>query len=190
MKASWRVTLRLAWYLWSAARCPTPAIALWREQLIAGFDRLAGRLASADQDDDVLARCTADEFVLHLTINLAEAHLIDDVVSPAAACPSPRPRSGRRGLQLDAREALRGPRPPHCSSTPRSTASRTPSAGTPRCVTGTCCSEEESVSSALGGRWTRTTFASLTPKLPGPLRPPCATHGHRSDCGFGSATVT
>jgi hypothetical protein len=132
----WRVALRLAWYLWSAARCPTPAIALWREQLIAGFDRLAGRLASADQDDDVLARCTADEFVLHLTINLAEAHLIDDVVSPAAVCPSPRPRSGRRGLQLDARGSSRTTTSSLLFN-PRSTASRTPSAGTPRCVTGT-----------------------------------------------------
>lgn len=49
-----------------------------RKQFIASFDRLC------DEDGGLLARCTADELALHLTINLSEAHVIDDAVSFAA----------------------------------------------------------------------------------------------------------
>jgi hypothetical protein len=37
----------------------------------------------------VLACCTAEELALHEIIDLAEAHLIDDIVSPAAICHLP-----------------------------------------------------------------------------------------------------
>lgn len=103
----WQMTPRMAWQLWSAAiyladewRTSQPdalARALppvarflvqdraWRRQFAAGFDRIATRLADADDDAEVLARCTAEELALHLTIDLAERHVIDGALSPAAA---------------------------------------------------------------------------------------------------------
>lgn len=104
----WQMTPRMAWQLWNAAldladRWRTsrpdalakvlPTLArphvwdrAWRQQFGAGFDHLAGRLADVDDDGDVLARCTGEEIGLHLAINLAERHLIDGAVFPAAGC--------------------------------------------------------------------------------------------------------
>ena len=101
----WQMTPRMACYLWSsglylvdewrtsgpkslAKILPPVARAYaqnraWRQQFVAGFTRLAERITSLD-DDSVLARCTAEELALHLTINLAEAHLRDGAFSPAA----------------------------------------------------------------------------------------------------------
>lgn len=106
----WQMTPRMAWHLWSAA-CyladdwrhgdvesllgDLPAIALpyakdraWRQQFVAGVEHIAERLANGGEDD-VLARCTAEELALHKIIDLAEAHLIDDIISPAAVCHLP-----------------------------------------------------------------------------------------------------
>lgn len=101
----WQMTPRMAWHLWSGARHlrdewrhehpeslakALPPVArpyvrdrAWRRRFVASFDRIARRLAEPN-GDDVLARCTADEVALHLTIELAQEHWIDDVVSPAA----------------------------------------------------------------------------------------------------------
>lgn len=101
----WQMTPRMACHLWSAALYladewrtsyleplldALPPIARpyatdrrWRQQFTAGFERVAERLASGGEDD-VLARCTAEELALHKIIDLAEAHFIDDIVSPAA----------------------------------------------------------------------------------------------------------
>ncbi|MGH9152362.1 MAG: hypothetical protein ACRD03_08205 [Acidimicrobiales bacterium] len=100
-----QMTPRMAWHLWSAALYLAdewrrgdidslldglPPIAQpyardrgWRQQFVASFERIAQRLANGGEDD-VLARCTADELALHKLIDLAEAHLIDDIFSPAA----------------------------------------------------------------------------------------------------------
>lgn len=123
----WQTTPRMAWQLWSAAlyladewRTSQPealAKALppvaraytsdraWRQRFVAGFDRLAGRLAAIDEDGDTLARCTAEELALHLTINVAEQHRLDGALSPAAACHLPD--HGTRDQAFDRmREAL------------------------------------------------------------------------------------
>lgn len=106
----WQMTPRMAWHLWSAAAYladdwrhgdvesllgDLPAIArlyakdrAWRQQFVAGFERIAERLANGGEDD-ALARCTAEELALHKIIDLAEAHFIDDIVSPAAICHLP-----------------------------------------------------------------------------------------------------
>jgi hypothetical protein len=55
----------------------------WLEQFIEGFDRLAQRLGSGDGDSDCLARCTAEELALHLTIRVAEAYVADGVIDRA-----------------------------------------------------------------------------------------------------------
>ena len=100
----WQMTPRMAWYLWSAALYladewrssvattlvdALPPVArpyatdrAWRTQFIDGFERIADRIAKGGEDD-FLARCTAEELALHKTIDLAEAHRIDDIVSPA-----------------------------------------------------------------------------------------------------------
>lgn len=105
----WLMTPRMAWYLWSAALYladehrashPEPLAKIlppvarpyahdrtWRQRFVAGFERIAERIAAVD--DDMLARCTAEELALHLTINLAERHLIDGAFSPAALCHLP-----------------------------------------------------------------------------------------------------
>jgi hypothetical protein len=107
----WRMTPRMAWYLWSAAlyladeyRTSSPdsfakilppvarAYAhdrAWRQQFVAGFEHLTERLGSIEDGSDVLARCTAEELALHLTINIAERPLIDGAFSPAAVCHLP-----------------------------------------------------------------------------------------------------
>jgi len=103
----WRMTPRMASHLWGAATvladewrtCITdpellaenlPPIARpyaqnrsWLEQFIEGFDRLAERLGGGDADRDCLARCTAEELALHLTISSAEAYVADGVVDAA-----------------------------------------------------------------------------------------------------------
>lgn len=102
----WRMTPRMASHLWGAATilgdewrtCITDPELLaenltpvarpyaqnrsWLEQFIEGFDRLAERLGG-DGDSDCLARCTAEELALHLTINTAEAYIADGVVDSA-----------------------------------------------------------------------------------------------------------
>ncbi|HUP86911.1 MAG TPA: hypothetical protein VM143_14730 [Acidimicrobiales bacterium] len=99
----WQMTPRMASHLWGAATilgdewrtCITdpellaenlPPVARpyahnrsWLEQFIEGFDRLAERLGGPG-DSDCLARCTAEELALHLTINTAEASIADGVV--------------------------------------------------------------------------------------------------------------
>lgn len=106
----WRMTPRMAWRLWTAAmyladewHCESPSSMLrhlppiahpdlrdrsWRARFIAGFGRLAERIGGCD-DGDCLARCTAEELALHLTINLAEADFIDHAISPAAVAHLP-----------------------------------------------------------------------------------------------------
>lgn len=101
----WQMSPRMAWHLWSAARFLAeewrasdpetlagllPPIAgsyvrdrAWRRQFVAGFEHIAARLAAPD-GEEVLARCTAEEVALHLTINLAHDHRLNDMVSPAA----------------------------------------------------------------------------------------------------------
>jgi hypothetical protein len=122
----WQMTPRMAWQLWSAALYladewrtsqpdalarTLPPIArshvqypAWRGQFAAGFVRIATRLADAD-DADALARCTAEELALHLTIDLAERHAIDGALSPAAGCHLPE--HGRQDRAFDRmRESL------------------------------------------------------------------------------------
>lgn len=101
----WQMSPRMAWHLWSAARyladeyrtshpetfasllpriaAPYVADRTWRQRFVAGFEHIADRLAAPD-GEEVLAHCTAEEIALHLTINLAHDHWLDDMVSPAA----------------------------------------------------------------------------------------------------------
>lgn len=101
----WQMSPRMAWHLWSAARYLAeewrtshpetlasllPRVArpylrdsAWRRRFVAGFEHIADRLTAPD-DGAVLARCTAEEIALHLTINLAHDHWLNDIVSPPA----------------------------------------------------------------------------------------------------------
>lgn len=79
----WQMTPRMAWYLWTAAlyladewraaRAEAPARVLppvahpyapdrtWRRQFVAGFARIAERLAAVDDDGETLTRRTAED---------------------------------------------------------------------------------------------------------------------------------
>jgi hypothetical protein len=105
----WQMSPRMAWHLWSAARYLSaevrtshpdaladmlPPVArphvdrTWRKRFVACFDHIADRLADPD-GDEVLARCTAEEIALYLTIDLAFDHWLNDTVSPAGVAHLP-----------------------------------------------------------------------------------------------------
>lgn len=135
----WQMTPRMAWHLWTGALYladewrhgdakslleALPSVArpyakdrAWRDQFTAGFERIAERLARGG-DDDVLARCTAEELALHTITDLAQAHLSDDIISATAVCHLPdQIRLERDSAPRPSRSAGGRPRP--CSRWPQ-----------------------------------------------------------------------
>lgn len=98
------MTPRMAYYLWNAAEIlgdtwrhlfeedlvddSLPPIARpyahgrWLRKFIAGFDRLAERIATGEGESSSLALCTAEEMALHEVINTAEDFAVDGVLDP------------------------------------------------------------------------------------------------------------
>ena len=61
----------------------------WLEQFIAGFDRLAERIAAGHGDTSCLAVCTAEEMALHEIIQAAEDFVDDEIIDGDALAALP-----------------------------------------------------------------------------------------------------
>jgi hypothetical protein len=73
----------------------------WLDRFTDGFDALATRIAEGAGDQEELAACTGEEMALHLTVDLAEAHLADGIIGPHDASASSLPDHGNADRDFD-----------------------------------------------------------------------------------------
>jgi hypothetical protein len=79
----------------------------WLDRFIDCFDRLADGLANGAADGERLARCTGEEFALHLAIDHAETNLQDGLLGPDVGAAGTLPDHGAEDENFDrARDRL------------------------------------------------------------------------------------
>lgn len=124
------MTPRMAWWLWQTCLYladtwrenhddPGPLLEFlppiarpfakgeWLDRFTGGFDALATRIADGAGDQEGLAACTGEEMALHLTVDLAEAHLADGIIGPHDDAASSLPDHGDADDDFDTmREVL------------------------------------------------------------------------------------